>query len=67
MVISGMENQEESSMGTSDSSPVMRLQEEPGVAYPLNRMVSLYYESSMSEWLPPDMGQAELHAKHNIL
>ncbi len=62
-----MENQEDASLSTSGSGPAMRLQEEPGVAYPLNRMVSLYYESSMSECLHPDTEQASPHAKHNEL
>lgn len=62
-----MENQEESSMGTAGSSPASGQREMPGVAYPLNRMVSLYYESNVEEWPLSEAEQATPHAKHNEL
>lgn len=38
-----------------------------GAVYPLNRMVSLYYESSANEWPLPDTENAAPHAKQTEL
>jgi|GEM_PF-2029946 len=62
-----MENQEESSLGTTGRSSASGQRETPGVAYPLNRMVSLYYESNVEEWSLSEAEQAAPHAKHNEL
>lgn len=60
-VIGGMENQAEHKPDDAALPPAKQGRDLPDVAYPLNRMVSLYYESGVSDGPWTDTDPAEPH------